>query len=85
MRRRNFLFLDLVHDKIQVVVLVEEINFANGVELDPNENFLLFCETGLARVHKQVTVLMMIMVMMSMMDMMMVVPMIVTYHQPDIS
>ena len=57
MRRRNFLFLDLVHDKIQVVVLVEEINFANGVELDPSEEFLLFCETGLARVHKQVTVM----------------------------
>jgi len=36
----------------KVMVLVEEINFANGVELDPSENFLLFCETGLARVHK---------------------------------
>ena len=64
MRRRNFLFLDLVHDKIQVVVLVEEINFANGVELDPSEEFLLFCETGLARVHKQVTVMRMMMMMM---------------------
>ena len=67
MRRRNFLFLDLVHDKIQVVVLVEEINFANGVELDPSEEFLLFCETGLARVHKQVTVMVMMMMMMAMM------------------
>ena len=65
MRRRNFLFLD--HDDlIQVIVLVEEINFANGVELDPSENFLLFCETGLARVHKQVTVMMMVMMMMMM-------------------
>ena len=81
MRRRNFLFLDLVHDKIQVVVLVEEINFANGVELDPSENFLLFCETGLARVHKQVTVMVVMMVMV----MIMVVPVIVTYHHPDIS
>jgi len=33
-------------------VLVEDINFANGLELDPSENFLLFCETGMARVHK---------------------------------
>ena len=73
MRRRNFLFLDHVHDKIQVVVLVEEINFANGVELDPSENFLLFCETGLARVHKQVLVMMVMMMMMSMMVLMMVI------------
>ena len=67
---RNFLFLD--HDDlIQVMVLVEEINFANGVELDPSENFLLFCETGLARVHKQVTVMMMM--VMSMMVLMMMI------------
>ena len=39
---------------IKVTVLVEDINFANGLELDPSENFLLFCETGMARVHKQV-------------------------------
>ena len=69
MCRRNFLFLD--HDDIiQVIVLVEEINFANGVELDPRENFLLFCETGLARVHKQVTLMtMMTMSMMVLMTM----------------
>ena len=69
---RNFLFLD--HDDlIQVMVLVEEINFANGVELDPRENFLLFCETGLARVHKQVTVMMVMMMVMSMMVLMMMI------------
>ena len=65
----SFLFLD--HDHDQVMVLVEEINFANGVELDPSENFLLFCETGLARVHKQVTVIMMM--VMSMMVLMMII------------
>ena len=53
------------------MVLVEEINFANGLELDPRENFLLFCETGLARVHKQVTVMMMM--VMSMMVLMMMI------------
>ena len=68
----SFLFLD--HDDlIQVMVLVEEINFANGVELDPSENFLLFCETGLARVHKQVTVMMVMMMVMSMMVLMMMI------------
>jgi len=36
----------------KVSVLVEEINFANGLEMDPSENFLLFCETGMGRVHK---------------------------------
>jgi sugar lactone lactonase YvrE len=36
----------------EVTVLASGINFANGVALDPSEDFLLFCETGLLRVHK---------------------------------
>ena len=47
-----FMLLYLVPIKTKVSVLVEEIYFANGLELDPSENFLLFCETGMARVHK---------------------------------
>ena len=33
-------------------VLVSEISFANGIELDPAEQFLIFCESGRARLHK---------------------------------
>ena len=33
-------------------VLVSHISFANGIELDPSEEFLLFCESGRARLHK---------------------------------
>ena len=33
-------------------VLVSHISFANGIELDPSEEFLLFSETGRARLHK---------------------------------
>jgi len=33
-------------------VLVSEISFANGIELDPEEEFLIFCESGRARLHK---------------------------------
>ncbi|XP_023333407.1 adipocyte plasma membrane-associated protein [Eurytemora carolleeae] len=33
-------------------VLVEEINFANGLELSPEEDYILFTETGRARIHK---------------------------------
>jgi len=33
-------------------VLVNDINFANGIELDPDEEFLLFSETGRAKIHK---------------------------------
>jgi len=36
----------------EVEVLVEGISFANGLELDKEEQFLLYCETGRARVHK---------------------------------
>ena len=48
----NLLVIIILTITIQVTVLVEEINFANGLELDPSENFLLFCETGMARVYK---------------------------------
>ena len=27
-------------------------SFANGIELDPSEEFLIFCESGRARLHK---------------------------------
>ena len=27
-------------------------SFANGIELDPSGDFLLFCESGRARLHK---------------------------------
>ena len=33
-------------------VLVSHISFANGIELDPSEDFLLFSESGRARLHK---------------------------------
>ena len=33
-------------------VLVSDISFANGIEMDPEEKFLIFCETGRARLHK---------------------------------
>ena len=33
-------------------VLVSQISFANGIELDPTEDFLLFCESGRAKLHK---------------------------------
>lgn len=33
-------------------VLVSHISFANGIELDPAEEFLLFCESGRAKLHK---------------------------------
>ena len=33
-------------------VLVNHISFANGLELDPSEDFLIFCESGRARLHK---------------------------------
>merc|ERR1719491_599033 len=36
----------------EVEVLVEGISFANGLEMDKEEQFLLYCETGRARVHK---------------------------------
>ena len=36
----------------EVTVLVSDINFANGIALDPSEDFLLYCETGRVRVHK---------------------------------
>jgi len=32
--------------------LVDNINFANGIEIDPEEKFILFCETGRAKIHK---------------------------------
>ena len=33
-------------------ILVNDISFANGIEIDPNEEFILFCETGRAKIHK---------------------------------
>lgn len=33
-------------------ILVDGISFANGIELDPNEEFLIFCESGRAKLHK---------------------------------
>ena len=36
----------------EATVLVSEISFANGIELDPTEEFLIFCESGRARLHK---------------------------------
>jgi len=33
-------------------VLVKDISFANGIELDPSERFLIYCESGRARLHK---------------------------------
>ena len=36
----------------ETAVLVENLSFANGLELDPAERFLLFCESGTARLHK---------------------------------
>ena len=33
-------------------VLVSHISFPNGIELDPSEEFFLFCESGRARLHK---------------------------------
>jgi len=33
-------------------VLVEEVHFANGLELSPEEDFLVYTETGRASVHK---------------------------------
>jgi len=36
----------------QTEILAENINFANGIELDPAEEFLLICETGRGRILK---------------------------------
>jgi len=33
-------------------VLVREINFANGIEIDPHGEYFLFCESGRAKIHK---------------------------------
>lgn len=33
-------------------ILVNDISFANGIEIDPEEEFILFCETGRAKIHK---------------------------------
>lgn len=33
-------------------VLASGISFANGIELDPSGDFLLYCESGRARLHK---------------------------------
>ena len=31
---------------------MNNINFANGIEIDPDEEYILFCETGRAKIHK---------------------------------
>ena len=36
----------------EIVVLVNNINFANGIALSAGEDYLLFCETGRLRLHK---------------------------------
>ncbi len=33
-------------------VLMDGLSFVNGMEMSPNGEFLLLCETGRARIHK---------------------------------
>jgi len=44
--------LQLDLDSKKITVLVDGINYANGIELSPEEDYLLFTEVGRSRIHK---------------------------------